>query len=773
MLDISFSITVEMDTTNSIEQDIVRESPAKRRKTTSQEKIGTSQGRYNSQDDSGDEIFNGNETVATVPVNRPPSFQLGTTQPPASAAPETDDYETVTTVPITRPLTTQPTQLPSSPSIQVTQPTQIIDASTPRPDTNSRKPSIVQVAASSPLRPPPTPNSQSISMSKPRPLGGVLASAMAPAGTTFRPPLGVQRPQVKPSVIDISDDDGPTYKGKASDDELSILSKADIKPSMFAKSTNNAAAADGTGKGDEKPVRTGNRFREITSRSFYKPINRDAASSATTARPTSNNVTQSNNPKLSHLTTSATLKRSADAMPNTTGNQGKDSRQRVQTRPERAKMVEDVSLDSIPDFNLRENIKTMIRILPYTTVAMCRNALLAKKGNIADALELITSQRDQLREVHMVESDDELGQPEKRVPARTTAKREVKAPNRTIQDKWSSTQAIPKAQEPTKTSVITPPRSRGRTSQGRRLPSSPDLEAPRVTTTRARSPEIVDDSDSAVASEPEDQAELEGKVLNFFNTCSTKDLADISNNTEETAQVILSQKPFSNLDEIRQISSETPTFTKTGKRRAAKRPIGDKIVDTCLEMWTGYEAVDELVTQCEALGAPVAEEMKKWGFDIFGAAKSGELEIVSFNNDTNGPLHDSGIGTPRSSPLTPKNDEHVEGIKDENKSSSSTQKSDNFICQPAIMDPGITLKDYQLVGLNWLVLLFNKQLSCILADEMGLGKTCQVVAFLAHLYETGEKGPHLIVVPGSTLENWLREFRRFCPSLVVEPYYGA
>jgi SWI/SNF-related matrix-associated actin-dependent regulator 1 of chromatin subfamily A len=38
--------------------------------------------------------------------------------------------------------------------------------------------------------------------------------------------------------------------------------------------------------------------------------------------------------------------------------------------------------------------------------------------------------------------------------------------------------------------------------------------------------------------------------------------------------------------------------------------------------------------------------------------------------------------------------------------------------------------------------------------------------------ERGEKGPHLVVVPGSTLENWLRECRRFCPALAVEPYYG-
>ncbi|KNC29972.1 hypothetical protein FF38_07791, partial [Lucilia cuprina] len=56
---------------------------------------------------------------------------------------------------------------------------------------------------------------------------------------------------------------------------------------------------------------------------------------------------------------------------------------------------------------------------------------------------------------------------------------------------------------------------------------------------------------------------------------------------------------------------------------------------------------------------------------------------------------------------------------------------------------------------------------------MGLGKTLQVIAFLAHLKEIGERGPHLVVCPASTLENWLREFARFAPTLKVEPYYGS
>jgi SWI/SNF-related matrix-associated actin-dependent regulator 1 of chromatin subfamily A len=41
------------------------------------------------------------------------------------------------------------------------------------------------------------------------------------------------------------------------------------------------------------------------------------------------------------------------------------------------------------------------------------------------------------------------------------------------------------------------------------------------------------------------------------------------------------------------------------------------------------------------------------------------------------------------------------------------------------------------------------------------------------LKEKGIKGPHLIFVPASTLENWIREFAKFCPSIDVQTYYGS
>ena len=93
--------------------------------------------------------------------------------------------------------------------------------------------------------------------------------------------------------------------------------------------------------------------------------------------------------------------------------------------------------------------------------------------------------------------------------------------------------------------------------------------------------------------------------------------------------------------------------------------------------------------------------------------------------------------------------------------------------QPALLQEGVKLKNYQMLGVNWLNLLYRKNISCILADEMGLGKTIQVIAFLAHLKAQESVGPHLIVVPSSTLDNWIREFEKFAPALKVFAYYGT
>ncbi|KAM8794708.1 helicase SRCAP-like, partial [Eudromia elegans] len=85
-----------------------------------------------------------------------------------------------------------------------------------------------------------------------------------------------------------------------------------------------------------------------------------------------------------------------------------------------------------------------------------------------------------------------------------------------------------------------------------------------------------------------------------------------------------------------------------------------------------------------------------------------------------------------------------------------------------------TLREYQHIGLDWLVTMYEKKLNGILADEMGLGKTIQTISLLAHLAcEKGSWGPHLIIVPTSVMLNWEMELKRWCPSFKILTYYGA
>ena len=56
----------------------------------------------------------------------------------------------------------------------------------------------------------------------------------------------------------------------------------------------------------------------------------------------------------------------------------------------------------------------------------------------------------------------------------------------------------------------------------------------------------------------------------------------------------------------------------------------------------------------------------------------------------------------------------------------------------------------------------------------GLGKTVQTIAFLGWLKSsTNSKYPHLIVVPASTLSNWMNEIEKFCPELRYLTYHGT
>ncbi|KAJ5336949.1 hypothetical protein MYU51_006235 [Penicillium brevicompactum] len=629
------------------------------------------------------------------------------------------DHETVATLPVSTPL--QPTQLVAQ----------------PYPVRNT----VIQVAASSPPGPVSSP---------PRKPQGHFSSLIAPSGTHFRPPA--PGPAKRTPKFDL--DDGPTYRGGSSDED-SHFQNTDIKPSMFERTIRSPEKE--REKVMESPVRTDpamDRFREITANAMYDPNN-------------------------------TSVKRSADQMsPPIKGVAVKKARQDA---PSRAQPVglPDILLHEIADFRVRIKVERVLKVMPELPVRKCMDAILEAKGNYDLALENLSKAQATVID----SSDDELGTTPA-TGAAPAAKQQIKARG-TIQDKW----AAMKMNKPDSDDESKPRRRlmRGPQSEIRSRPASPpapividDEPAPKKggrlqkgrrnrSPDRSESPEaMMSDSDDSDAPEKGSAAGgVDSKVLKFMNVGAVKDLADLASVSEDVAQLIVNNRPYESLDEVRAVSAPVVETKAKGRRGGkAPKPIGDKIVDKCVDMWTGYMAIDALVSEVEALGKPVADEMKNWGVDTFGKENKGELEITNLalpgvSNDSKDPKkfeHDSGISTPSGRP-SPESDE-------DNLVSSSKRKS-RLISQPSIMADDLVMKDYQVVGINWLRLLYENNLSCILADDMGLGKTCQVIGFLAHLYEKGDKGPHLIVVPSSTIENWLREFQKFCPALNVMPYYAG
>lgn len=103
---------------------------------------------------------------------------------------------------------------------------------------------------------------------------------------------------------------------------------------------------------------------------------------------------------------------------------------------------------------------------------------------------------------------------------------------------------------------------------------------------------------------------------------------------------------------------------------------------------------------------------------------------------------------------------------------SQRPRFEKLVKQPLFIKNG-ELRDFQLTGLNWMAFLWSRNENGILADEMGLGKTVQTVAFLSWLiYARRQNGPHLVVVPLSTIPAWQETFEKWSPELNCIYYLG-
>lgn len=718
--------------------------------------------QYDSQNDSGEEFtVEDFHTAATMPLSQPQKRQLGYTKEQFHQ----DLYA---------PRSSSSTVRPSSPAhTYVTQPTQTLNATTqptqPLPQRRSLPTSEVLVDRSSPMMDYSSPPRKPLPQPIKRPLfakpTGLLASVMAPPGTAFRKPLGIQS---KPAAIAVDSDDDEEEDPPVhySDDEETQGLSSNLKPTNFKK---GGRGLDSTPNRSESSTIVKESPRRVTNPNPFSALMSEFSYSSSSGKP-------------------------ADDLVSAYGSSHRRPRPLAHAHPQQTLRVQPAvngnmynTIADIPDYITRTKVERIQEIYTFESVQRCWDALVKNKGNVEDAMSWLAQDEEQDAEGEADELASTTPVAKRGVavaksqtvsssqPVRPAAKQEVKAPSRTIAEKYASaqvgrrpSQAVAKVEEDE--DELQP---RRRLKQGRKAarsptpPSSPPPQKlPQPLQRLKKQPPITivddsDESDSGVgrdASEEPVHSSRDDKLLKFLNECSVRDLTDLCAQPEDVCKFLLDKRPFRNLDVVRTISNVT---TKSGKQ-SRSRAIGDKIVDICSEVMAGYDAVDELVERCEKLAQPIQEALKGWG--VGAANDNGELQLMNLDE-----AHDSGIGTPASSCAS----EELAAAVPRVSKMKSNSRHNRFLGQPESMNSEATLKDYQLVGLNWLNLLWSKQISCILADDMGLGKTCQVIAFLAYLQQRKVDGVHLVIVPGSTLENWLREFAHFAPALNVVPYYGS
>ncbi|KAL7790417.1 SNF2 family N-terminal domain-containing protein [Trichoderma ceciliae] len=303
-----------------------------------------------------------------------------------------------------------------------------------------------------------------------------------------------------------------------------------------------------------------------------------------------------------------------------------------------------------------------------------------------------------------------------------------------------------------------PPPPRRRLIQGlrkRRASATPEPDVEELPApTSSDDPLIIDlvddgreDSYQAEESPPASQ-EDDDKVLVCINESTVQELAAMTGIKEDLLKPIIDKRPFHDLMQARRVSVNK----KPGARKSARISIGETVVDAVEVFMDAVTAIDQVVAKCEVKGQAVRGVVEAWDLNMFGQNRRSTRSSPS---DDDGPLTPTSLSSAKySKPLVPR--------------------------QPRLMDGHCVMKPFQLYGLNWMSVLYNYDIGCILADEMGLGKTCQVISFVCHLVEEHEKHPkgrrpwpNLIVVPPSTYNNWLGEFKRFAPGLSVIGYRGS
>jgi SWI/SNF-related matrix-associated actin-dependent regulator 1 of chromatin subfamily A len=349
--------------------------------------------------------------------------------------------------------------------------------------------------------------------------------------------------------------------------------------------------------------------------------------------------------------------------------------------------------------------------MPQHTPGVVQTAWLHANGDVKKATELLSDphwdhtpsvSKPEVEDVGRVKEIEEASKAE-RAAVKEKGKKSMIYANRSVLDNKAQRVTTPPPFKPVidpSSSPISPvvaPRRRKRIKK-MVFESEPELE-------------LTDSDDQRVQVRRRQDSSDQVKALDYFNTTGPEALQELTGTllschsliffpnytfigcTPAQAKTIIERRPFESTDDLN-------TKLGQGKKKAGPAGLSPRIFEDCTAIFKEYGAVDSILEDCEKIGATLRTAIASWT----STSTSGAVKI---KNDCL---------------ISPVLDEVEDGaLSLRSLTSLQEQKSKGYlVTQPSLLSDSVQLKDYQLVGVNWLQLLYRSNFSCILADEMGM-----------------------------------------------------
>ncbi len=162
--------------------------------------------------------------------------------------------------------------------------------------------------------------------------------------------------------------------------------------------------------------------------------------------------------------------------------------------------------------------------------------------------------------------------------------------------------------------------------------------------------------------------------------------------TPDQAEAIVKLRPFDSVEDLN-------TKLGQGKKKAGTVGISPRLFEDCTKIFLGYGAVDTVLDGIEQIGVQIRSDIAAW--TPLESSNKGKGKEVGDPDLLLGEMEDGALSLRT------------------HRASGSTTAAGYLDKQPSLLNEAVQLKEYQLLGVNWLGLLYGRRLSCILADEMG------------------------------------------------------